>query len=253
MTSQGLDDAQAKEVWRSFFDWVNASPTDFNVTSPFWVGARDSRTWWAVDGNPDMTPDTREGAPGGRAWSRGDQGEVGIFLHGYDSLWLPASLLQEGRQQALADALFAASRHKLLRLFMNKGLAGASPEVIAAARETATNPVLVDAFALVIIADGHGLAYPGLAPTTAALPAARKDAHAIDLAAAELRRIAPNAGSYVSESNYFNRAWQTEYWGSNYPRLRAIKAAIDPEGLFFVRHGVGSEAWSDDGFARLDQ
>jgi FAD/FMN-containing dehydrogenase len=252
MTSQGLDDAQTKEVWQSFFAWVSASPADFIVTSPFWVGARDSRTWWAVEGNPGMIPDTREGAPGGRAWSRGDQGEVGIFLHGYDSLWLPASLLQESRQQVLADALFAASRHKLLRVFMNKGLAGAPPAVIAAARETATNPAVVDAFALVIIADGQGLAYPGLAPTTTDPATARKDAHAIDQAAAELRRIVPQAGSYVSESNYFNRAWQTEYWGKNYSRLRAIKAAYDPEGLFFVRHGVGSEAWSDDGFTRLD-
>jgi hypothetical protein len=24
----------------------------------------------------------------------------------------------------------------------------------------------------------------------------------------------------------------------------------DPDGLFFVHHGVGSEAWSDDGFKR---
>jgi FAD/FMN-containing dehydrogenase len=251
MTSQGLDDAQAKEIWRPFFDWVNASPADFIVAAPFWVGVRNARDWWAVEGKPDMIPDTREGAPGGRAWSRGDQGEVGIFLHGYDSLWLPASLLQDSRQQALADALFAASRHKLLRVFTNKGLAGAPPEVIATARETATNPAMVDAFALVIIADGHGIAYPGLAPTTTDPATARKDAHDIDLAAAELRRLVPNAGSYVSESNYFNRAWQTEYWGRNYSRLRAIKAAYDPDGLFFVRHGAGSEAWSDDGFTRL--
>ena len=29
-----------------------------------------------------------------------------------------------------------------------------------------------------------------------------------------------------------------------------IKRAYDPEGLFFVRHGVGSEGWSEDGFTR---
>jgi hypothetical protein len=88
-----------------------------------------------------------------------DQGECGIFLHGYDSLWLPASLLQAKHQPRLVDALFAASRHKLLRFFLNKGLAGASLEVLEATRQTATNPAVVEAFALVIIADGHGLAY----------------------------------------------------------------------------------------------
>jgi FAD/FMN-containing dehydrogenase len=251
MTCQGLDDAQAAEAWQPFFDWVNASSKDFTVISACGAGARDSRKWWAVDGNPNMIPDTREGAPKNHAWSEGDQGECGIFLHGYDSLWLPSSLLQANRQQRLVDALFVASRHKLLRVFINKGLAGAPPEVLSATRQTATNPVLVDAFALIIIADGHGLAYPGRARTTMDLASAHKDAHDIDLAAAELRKIAPNAGSYVSESNYFNRSWQNEYWGTNYSRLRAIKTKYDPEGLFFVHHGVGSEDWSADGFTRL--
>ncbi|HJZ68683.1 MAG TPA: BBE domain-containing protein, partial [Blastocatellia bacterium] len=58
-------------------------------------------------------------------------------------------------------------------------------------------------------------------------------------------------GSYVSESNYFNRSWQEAHWGPNYPKLRAIKKKYDPDGLFFVHHGVGSEEWSADGFTRL--
>ena len=251
MTCQGLDDAQAAEAWQPFFDWVNASSKHFTVISPCGADARDSRKRWAVEGNPNMILDTREGAPKNHVWSEGDQGECGIFLHGYDSLWLPSSLLQANRQQRLVDGLFAASRHKLLRVFINKGLAGAPPEVLEATRQTATNPAVVEAFALVIIADGHGLAYPGLTRTTMDLTAARGDARDIDLAAAELRKIAQNAGSYVSESNYFNRSWQNEYWGTNYSRLRAIKTKYDPEGLFFVHHGVGSEDWSADGFTRL--
>jgi FAD/FMN-containing dehydrogenase len=67
----------------------------------------------------------------------------------------------------------------------------------------------------------------------------------------ELLKVAPNAGSYVSESNYFEHAWQQSYWGKNYARLRAAKAQYDPEGLFYVHHGVGSEGWSADGFTRL--
>ena len=60
----------------------------------------------------------------------------------------------------------------------------------------------------------------------------------------------PNPGSYVSESDFFEKDWQHAFWGENYPRLRAVKAKYDPDGLFFVHHGVGTEEWSDDGFER---
>jgi FAD/FMN-containing dehydrogenase len=134
---------------------------------------------------------------------------------------------------------------------MNKGLAGAPAAVLAAARDTATNPGVLEAFALVIIADGEGPAYPGLPGAKVNDEAARKDARAIERAAAELRRIAPDAGSYVSESNFFNAEWRRAYWGEHYARLRVIKDRYDPSGLFFVHHGVGSEDWSPDGFAPL--
>ena len=67
----------------------------------------------------------------------------------------------------------------------------------------------------------------------------------------ELRKLVPNPGSYVSESNYFEADWQGAFWGTNYPRLRQLKDKVDPDGLFFVHHGVGSEDWSADGFTRL--
>jgi hypothetical protein len=36
-------------------------------------------------------------------------------------------------------------------------------------------------------------------------------------------RLQADAGSYVSESNFFDRAWQRSFWGPNYPRLRAVR------------------------------
>jgi FAD/FMN-containing dehydrogenase len=68
---------------------------------------------------------------------------------------------------------------------------------------------------------------------------------------AEIRKAAPDGGAYVAESSYFQPSWQRAYWGSNYPRLLAVKTRYDPEGSFFTRHGVGSEIWSEDGFDRL--
>jgi hypothetical protein len=62
---------------------------------------------------------------------------------------------------------------------------------------------------------------------------------------------APNAGSYVAESDYFLRDWQRAFWGANYRRLLSVKRRYDPDGLFYVRHGVGSEQWAEDGFTQL--
>lgn len=251
MVCQGLDRQQAPQVWQPFFAWVKAAPADFTVTDPLGARATEARHWWDVAGNPSMIRDTRPGAPAWHGWWEGDQSQVGAFLHGYDSLWLPASLLEPGQRERLAAALFAGSRRQQIRLHFNKGLAGAPREAIAAALDTATNPEVTGAFALVIIADGERPSYPGEARPPMDLEAAHRDARAIDAAAAELRKIAPQAGSYLSESNFFNQRWQQDYFGAHYPRLKAIKKRYDPEGLFIVHHGVGSEDWSADGFTRL--
>jgi FAD/FMN-containing dehydrogenase len=251
MICQGLDPDQVRAIWESFFVWIKQSPDLFDVLSPLGCDAWPARSWWDGQKNPHtMTVDPRPGAPAHHAWSKGDQGELSILLHGYDSLWLSESLLQPDRRQDLCGALHAASRHQVVRLFFGKGLAGASREVRAAARRTATNPAAADAFALVIIADGEKASDAALAGHAADAQHARDNAKAIALAGATLRRIAPEAGSYVSESNYFNDNWQRDYWGRNYPRLLAVKSKYDPAGLFFVYHGVGSEGWSNDGFTR---
>jgi len=250
MVCQGLDSQAVKAAWKPFYDWLASSAQDFVIAEAPDARATAARHWWDVQGNPSMIPDKRPGAPKYHGWWDGDQGQVGVFLHGYESLWLPVGLLDKRRQPELVNAMFAASRYKPVGLHLNKGLAGAPPEAIAAAHDTATNPAVTEAFTLVIIADGERPAYPGMPTAKIDEAASRKDARLIDLATAELFKVAPNAGSYVSESNYFNPRWQDAYFGSNYARLKAVKTKYDPEGLFFVHHGVGSEGWSEDGFER---
>ena len=249
MACQGLAADAIEAVWKPFHAWIEASPKDYEVLDPPGCTPQIARNAWAVSTNRNFERDTRPGAPAHHGWAKGDQGEVGAFLHGYDSVWLPASLLRTPR--VLADGLFTASRFQMVRLFFNKGLAGASDAVIARALDTATNPDVARAFALAIIADGQGPAYPGQPGAHPDLEAARRNAHAMASVTVALRRIAPGAGSYVSESNYFNQDWRTAFWGTNYPKLRRVKRKYDPTGLFFVHHGVGAEDWRPDGFERV--
>lgn len=254
MVCQGLTDQQVKDLWQPFFEWIKGS-SDFTVSNLQAV-AVTSRLWWDVVGQKklgrtSMINDPRPGAPEFYAWWSGDQGQVGAYLHGYDSLWLSQKFIQPEHRSQFVEALFGASRRQKVELHCNKGIAGAPPDRVAATLNTATNPTVTDAFALAIIANGERPSYPGLPRPEMNMSAARKNAREIELAASELRKLDPSAGSYVSESDYFNKSWQSAYWGSNYARLRSIKRKYDPDGLFFVHHGVGSEDWSPDGFTRV--
>jgi FAD/FMN-containing dehydrogenase len=229
------------------------SRREYSFTEPPRTLALPARHFWDADFFRQHAPqlmvdDDRPGTPRYHMVWAGDRAEVGWFIHAYQSAWLPAALLAPGRQAALADALFAASRQHDFALHFNKGMGGGDPAAIARTRGTAMNPQVADAFALAICADGSDPAFPGLREPD--LAQARGDAAAVERAMDALRAVAPGAGSYVSESDYFLRDWQRSFWGPNYPRLLRAKRRYDPDGLFFAHHGVGSEGWSKDGFAR---
>jgi FAD/FMN-containing dehydrogenase len=254
MAFQGLDQSEAEAAWKPFLDFLTASPQDFVLAEAPKIASMPARHYWDPEYRKRVLPktvvaDDRPGAsPDNLSWA-GNQIEVNIFIYGYESVWLPASLLQQ--QARLADALFASTRHFEVTLHFNKGLAGAPEDKVAAARDTAINPAVLEAFALAIVADGDPHTSPGLPGHEPDLTAGRKVAAAITAAANELRAIAPQAGSYVSEGYFFDDVWQTSFWGSNYPRLAKVKKKYDPSGLFFVHHGVGSEEWSADGFTKM--
>ncbi|MBD8533222.1 MULTISPECIES: FAD-binding oxidoreductase [unclassified Massilia] len=253
MVFQGLDEAQARATWAPFFAWVR-DRKEYSFAEPA-VMAIPARHFWdplffqkhapgltTMDGRPGASPDHH-------FWT-GDGEQGGWFIHGYQSTWLPAALLAPQRQGALVDALCAAAAHWDVELHFNKGLAGAPAAALAATRDTAMNPAVLDAFALAIIAGGGGPAFPGMPGATVDEARARHAAVRIGAGIDALRTAAPDAGTYVSESDYFQARWQDAYWGVNYARLAQVKRAVDPGGLFFVHHGVGSEAWSADGFTR---
>ncbi len=184
------------------------------------------------------------------AWWEGDAGQVAWTIYGFESLWLPATLLKDDSRERLANALFAGSRHQAIELHFNKGLAGAPQEALDATQDTAMNPAVLDAFALAIVADGGG-GYPGIRGHEPDVAAARKSRNQVRRCMDQLRALTPQGGAYVSESNFFEKDWQHAYWGKNYARLLSVKRQHDPTGLFFVHNGVGSEEWSADGFTKL--
>ncbi len=255
MVFQGMSQQQAEQTWTPFLDWVRARQ-EYAFDTPFQTIALAAREFWDAEALNRKIPgimiaDDRPGAPAEHTLWKFDQGQVGWFVHGYQSAWIPASLLDEQQQPALVDALFASTRHWSVGLHFNKGLAGAPAPEIAAARDTAMNADALGAFALAIVAGGSPPAFPGMPGPSQDLASARNNASDMTHAMNELLKVAPGAGSYVSESDYFLADWQTAFWGSNYPKLAAVKKKYDPDGLFTVHHGVGSEEWSDDGFTRL--
>jgi FAD/FMN-containing dehydrogenase len=257
MTFQGLAQAQAAAMWRPFFDWVvERMPAEYAFRLAPTIRDLAARHAWDPAFLKAYAPgalllDDRPGAPADNAFWAGNLAEAGHYIFGYESLWLPAALLQAEHRDALADALAAASGLAPVELHFQKGLAGAAPEAIAATRDTAMNPKVLDAFVLAIIGGEGPPAYAGIAGHEPDLAAARKSAGAVARAMAQLKALAPGGGCYFAESSFFEPGWQDAYWGPNYPRLLAIKQKYDPSGLFFVYHGVGSEAWSADGFARV--
>lgn len=82
---------------------------------------------------------------------------------------------------------------------------------------------------------------PGIRGHEPDLDAARRQAREIGRAIGELKTVAPRAGCYVAEGDFLAPDWAHSYWGPNYEKLLSIKKKYDPDGLFFVDHGVGSE------------
>ena len=253
MLFQNLTRDEALAAWKPLLDFANAS-ADYRGQDTLSVDAGPARYYWDADARRLYAPQSvvfnnQPGASPSDFWWHGDSKLAGAFWYAYTSAWLPASLLKSQNQSRLVDAWFAASRHWGVEIAFNKGLAGSPAAVIDAVRSTATNPDVVDAFALAMTGFLGPPAFPGFpAPDLAKAGAVRSRVQA---AMASLRVAAPDTGAYVNECDYFQPDWQKAFWGPHYPRLLQIKRNYDPDGLFVGHHGVGSEDWSDDGFTRL--
>jgi FAD/FMN-containing dehydrogenase len=247
MVFQGLTPDEARAAWAPFVAWCDEHAADYEGQKLMFAIGIPARHFWdaaylKAKGPPGIIrADNRPGASPDAFWWAGDGEQVGAYWHAYASTWLPDSLLAPANQAKFADAWFEATRRHDLSFHFNKGLSGAPPAALAASRETATNPAVLQSFALAIIASGGPPAWPGQPAPTPNPLVAKIGKAGVDKAIAVLRAAAPGAGSYVNECDFFEPDWQKSFWGGNYARLAAVKRRYDPAGLFSVHHGVGSQ------------
>jgi len=243
MHAVDLADEEARAVWRPFLDWVDGQPGAF--TSTVSIAAVPFAVLWDADLRDKLSPgsivrDDRPGAPRERFWNATNQMEVSWYVHGYASRWLPRRLFDDA--DTLADALFEASRILPFQLHLNQALSGAAPGAVARDRGTSINPAVFDAAALALVASWQQYAFPGVPGHEPDAEDAARGARLVGQTIDVLRAATPGAGSYLNETDYFEPDWQDSFWGPNYPRLLEIKRRYDPQNVFRVHHGVGSEA-----------
>ena len=241
MLCHSRSEAEIRATWAPFLDWVSAQDGLALAAEPMVASLPGRRLWdpdfiTRVPGQTIM--DDRPGASSDNFFWSANLGEAGQVLNAYQSRWISASWLEQGRLGQLADALVSASGEWPVALHLNKGLAGGSAEALAATRETATNPAVIDAFALLICAADAPPGYPGISGHEPDVARGRQEAARVSRAMVPIKALDPQAGCYMSEADYFEADWQSAYWGANYARLSDVKARYDPRNLFTGHHMV---------------
>ncbi|KAJ5933948.1 hypothetical protein N7454_006277, partial [Penicillium verhagenii] len=125
-----------------------------------------------------------------------------------------------------------------------QGLVVAGPAVWANAEVVASalHPVWRDALVHVIIARGWDID-----ASLAEQEAIQQNLTQVEVPILKALDPAPAGGCYLNEADGYEEGFQDSFWGSNYARLYKLKQEWDPENLFIVRTGVGSEDWDAEG------
>lgn len=239
-----LDETTARAVLAPLLAWFAEQGAALSMAAEPVVLVLPGRDFWnpaVLERLPGVVlRDDRPGASPLDIFWAGNQGEAGQVIHAYQSAWLPRRLLDDAARPALAEAIAEGSAAWPLTLHLNKGLAGASQAALGASRETAMNPAVLDAAALLICGAEGPPAWPGIPGHVPDPEAGRRQAARVRQAMAPFRALVPDAGAYLSEADYLGTDWARRYWGPHHARLLAVKQAWDPDGLFGGHHTVGS-------------
>jgi hypothetical protein len=67
----------------------------------------------------------------------------------------------------------------------------------------------------------------------------------------QIESVTPGSGAYMNEADFRQPNFQEVFFGDNYDALLAIKEKWDPDSLFYVLAGVGSQVWTVDADGRM--
>lgn len=251
-----LSDTQIRYTFSPFKRWLNEHKDVYTVD--YKATIIPANKLWDYDymskEHPEMvTLNKEKDAPKNQFWWTTNTGEVSKYWYAYQSWWLPIQFFAPDQSKKLATTIFDASRAASVSLHFNKGLSGVSNNVAEEVRKTSTNPAVLNAAALVIISAGTTQVLPGVKGKEVNEADAKAAADKVNQAISYFKTLAPNAGTYVNEADYFQPNWQRAFWGENYSQLLAIKQKYDPSGVFYCHHCVGSEMWSGDGMCSVNQ
>ncbi|KAH7921264.1 FAD-binding domain-containing protein [Leucogyrophana mollusca] len=146
---------------------------------------------------------------------------------------LPTALFAEDEYEAFADKLFTIAGDGIVWNFVSGGaVSKVDPE------STGLNPAWRESLVEAVWGAewDEGATYSEIERSRAELAATM----------AQVSAIMPGAGSYFNEGSLFEPTPKQTYFGSHYDRLKEIKDEYDPNGLFIVGAGVGSDEWVDD-------
>lgn len=249
MVSQGLSTDEALAVWQPFVQWVSTQKgLSFEHK---YIDIPASKVWsydyWA-ENHPDMViKNTGPNAREGEYWWASNSGEVFSYWYTYQSWYLPLDLFDAKNLANTANIFYQASRLAPVSIQINKGLAGGSQQALELTQQTSMHPGVYDAGALAIMS--YSTDKPQMGEETMS-PEVQQKVDNIYKAMGMIKSLAPNAGTYANEADYFEPNWQEAFWGSNYPKLLEIKNKYDPNGLFYCHHCVGSESWTANGMCK---
>ena len=66
----------------------------------------------------------------------------------------------------------------------------------------------------------------------------------VPFSSCELDRLMDTNSTLLRQASLFEINWQETFFGSHYSTLKGIKDKYDPNRLFVVAEGVGSEEWN---------
>ena len=125
MVCHGLDRDAIEAAWKPFLSWISAHGSDYRLNGEPLILAIPGRRFWdpaALRQVPGVVlGDDRPGAPPGNVFWATNLGEAGQLLRAYESMWLPARLLDPSQQARLVEALVAGRRELGCHVALQQG------------------------------------------------------------------------------------------------------------------------------------